>query len=60
MHTGVGVGDVWEGDHLKYIHRWKDNIKMDLQYVKCRVMYWIALAHDKDRWHAVVNIVINL
>jgi len=54
------VGDVWEGDHLKYIHRWKDNIKMDLQYVKCRVMYWIALAHDKDRWHAVVNIVINL
>jgi hypothetical protein len=28
--------------------RWEDNIKMDLQEVKCD-MDWIDLAHDRDR-----------
>jgi len=41
-------------------HRWKDNIKMDLQYVNWGVMYWIALAQDRDRWQAVVNMIKNL
>ena len=30
--------------------RWKDNIKMDLQEVRCRDMDWIELAQDRDRW----------
>ena len=25
-------------------HRWEDNIKMDLQEVRCGGMYWIKLA----------------
>jgi len=29
--------------------RWEDNIKMDLQEVRCGGMDWIELAHDKDR-----------
>jgi hypothetical protein len=27
-------------------HRWEDNIKMDLQEVRCGDMYWIKLAED--------------
>ena len=40
--------------------RWEDNIKMDLQDVRCRGMEWIELAQDRDRWWALVNAVMNL
>jgi len=39
--------------------RWEDNIKMDLQEVRCGSMEWIELAHDRDRWRALVNAVMN-
>jgi hypothetical protein len=39
---------------------WEDNIKMNLQEVGCGSMDWIELAQDKDRWRAVVNVVMNL
>ena len=41
-------------------HRWQDNIKMDLQEVGCEGMDWIDLAQDRDGWHALVNMVMNL
>jgi len=40
--------------------RWEDNIKMDLQEVGCGGMDLIELAHDRDRWRALVNEVMNL
>jgi hypothetical protein len=40
--------------------RWEDNIKIDPQRVKYVGMDWIELAQDRDRWRAVVNVVINL
>jgi hypothetical protein len=41
-------------------HRWKDNIMMDLQEVGFGSMDWIGLAQDRDRWQALVNVVMNL
>ena len=33
---------------------------MDLQEVGWRVMDWIDLAQGRDRWRALVNVVMNL
>jgi len=41
-------------------HRWEDNIKMDLQEVGCGGVDWIELAEDRDRWWALVNVILNL
>jgi hypothetical protein len=40
--------------------RWEDNIKMDLQEVRCGGVDWIGLAQDRDRWQALVNAAMNL
>jgi hypothetical protein len=42
------------------MHRWEDNIKMDLQEVRCGGLDWIKLAQDSERWLALVNAVMNL
>ena len=39
--------------------RWEGNIKMDLQEVGCG-MDWIDLAEVKDRWRALVEVVMKL
>ena len=40
--------------------RWVDNIKVDLQEVRCGGMDWIELAHERDRWRALLNVVMKL
>ena len=40
--------------------RWEDNIKTDLQAVVYGGMDWIELAQVRDRWRALVNVVMNL
>ena len=40
--------------------RWEDNIKMDLQKVGGGCGDWMELAQDRDRWRALVNMVMNL
>ena len=39
--------------------RWEDNIKLDLREVG-GVGDWMELAQDRDRWRALVNMVMNL
>jgi len=47
-------------------HRWEgckwEDVKMDLQEMGLGGgdMAWIDLAQDRDRWQALVNIVMNL
>ena len=58
---GVLVGKrVGKKPLRKHRRRWEDNIKMDLQEVGCGGMDWIELAHDRGRWRALVNAVMNL
>ena len=38
---------------------WVDNIKIDLQEVECGDVDWIELAQDRDRWRALVTVVMN-
>jgi hypothetical protein len=45
------LGSVVSGTHC---------IKMDLQEVGCGGMDWMKGAHDRDRWQALVNVVMNL
>jgi hypothetical protein len=40
--------------------RGESNIKMDLQDVGWKGMYWIGAAQDRDRRRALVNVVMNL
>jgi hypothetical protein len=40
--------------------RWEDNILTDLQEAGYRGMDWIELAQYRDRWWALVSVVMNL
>ena len=40
--------------------RWVDNIRMDLQEVRCGYMDWIGLAQDRDRCRTLASAVMNL
>ena len=40
--------------------RWEDNIKMVLQEVGGGCGNWMELAQDRDRWWALVSMVMNL
>ena len=65
MGEGRGVHRVLVGKPegkrpLGSSHRWEDNIKMDLQEVGGGCGDWMELAQDRDRWRALVNMVMNL
>jgi len=40
--------------------RWVDSIRMDLQEEGCGHVEWIGLAQDRDSWHTLVSVVMNL
>jgi hypothetical protein len=40
--------------------RWEDKVTIDLQKVGYGGMDWVALAQDRDRWPALVNVVMNI
>jgi len=59
-YTGFWRGNLTERVHLEDPGVDEDNSKMGLQEVECRAMDWIELAQDRDRWRALVNVVIKL
>jgi len=40
-------------------HKWKNNIKMDVQDVRWGSMDWIDLAQDRDRGRDLTNAVMH-
>jgi len=40
--------------------RWVDNIRMNLQEMRCGYMDWIGLAQGRDSWRTLVSAVMNL
>jgi hypothetical protein len=40
-------------------HRWVDNIMLDFVETGWCDVSWIGMAQDKDKWRAVVNVVMN-
>ena len=65
MEEGRGVHKVLVGKPDgkrplgRAIHRWEDNIKMDLKEVGRGCGDWMELAQDGDRWRALVSTVMN-
>jgi hypothetical protein len=55
---------VWEPEGKRPFgrprRRWEVNIKMGLQEVVWGRMDWIHLARYRDRWRALVHVVMNL
>jgi hypothetical protein len=39
--------------------RWEDDIKMDLQVLGYEGLDWMERAQDRDRWRALVSMVMN-
>jgi hypothetical protein len=44
---------------LRPKRRWENNIKTDIQE-RAWGLAWINIAHDRDKWRALVNAVMNL
>jgi hypothetical protein len=42
------------------VHRWVDNIKMDLREIGWDGMDWVDVAQDRDQWRVLLNTVMNL
>jgi hypothetical protein len=40
--------------------RWEDGIRMYLRETGLGGVEWIQLVQDRDQWHALVNVVMNL
>ena len=61
---GVYKDLVWEPEGQRPVrtprHRWEHNIKMDLQEAGYEDMDWSNVAQDRDRWWAIVNVIMNL
>jgi hypothetical protein len=55
---------VWKPGRKKPLERWScrrvDNIKMDLGEIGWGGVDWIGLAQDRDKWRALMNVVLNL
>ena len=59
MYEGFGEEHWWKTPLGRPRHRWEDNIQMVLQEAVWGGMDWADLAPDRDRWQALVDMVMN-
>ena len=54
---------VWKAGRMRPLgrprRRRENNIKIDLQEVKCGSKKWIVVVHDRDNWRTLLNAVMN-
>ena len=41
-------------------HRWKDNIRIDLEEIGINAGNWVDSAQDRNYWRALMNAALNL
>jgi hypothetical protein len=57
----ISVGKPEEKRSLgRQVHRWVDNITIDLREIRWGGIDWIDLPQDRDEWRGFVNTVMNL
>jgi hypothetical protein len=56
------VGFWWKSKKERDLSRrsLEDNIKMELRDIRWGGMYWFDLPQDRDRWRALLNMVMNI
>ena len=42
------------------MHRWENNIRIDLEEISINAGNWVDSAQDRDYWRALVNVALNL
>jgi hypothetical protein len=42
------------------MHRWEDNIKIDLRKIGWEGVDWMHVAQNRDQWQILVNTEMNL
>ena len=42
------------------MHRWEDNIRIDLKEIGINMKNWIDSSQDRDNWRVLVNVALNL
>jgi hypothetical protein len=57
--THIGRKATGEEPLRRQRRRWMDNIRMDHGDVEWDDMDWIALARDRDKWKALMNVVMK-
>ena len=60
VQTDCGAKFEGQGSYRRPRYRRYDNIKMDPKEIIWEGLDWIALAQDRDKWWALVNLVMNL
>jgi hypothetical protein len=46
-------------DHLEGVHRWEDNIRIDVWEIRCEGVEGMHLVQDRDQWRILVKTVMN-
>jgi hypothetical protein len=57
---GMHIGYCWGSQRGRPRRRWVDNIETDLKEVECDGEDWIDIAQDRDKWRALVGMLLNL
>jgi hypothetical protein len=54
------VGKLEEKGMLgRAMHKWENNIRINVREVVWECLDWIHLAQDRDQWLVLVNVIMN-